>query len=305
MRVLAIDCSTEWLSVAAGDGDGVRAAPRACRPGAFAASRFRWSTPCSPKRGWRSRSRRHRVRRRPRLVHRRAHRLRRRAGTGARRGRCRSCRCPRSKRSRSRRFAAHGATRVVRVPRRADARGLRRRLRARRRGAGASGPRRRCCDPDDVARCRGERLVRRGRWLRRLSRARAARSRCATSTPTLRPERARDRRARAAATRGGRGRRAPRDALPLYVRHRVALDQRRARGGREALMATVPDRLAPLPQRRLAAAASSDDLAYVAALEAQIHAAPWSDGQLPRRARGRLQRARRRARRPHRRVRRA
>ena len=42
-------------------------------------------------------------------------------------------------------------------------------------------------------------------------------------------------------------------------------------------MATVPDRLAPLRSvawRPLA----EDDLAYVAALEAQIHAAPWSHG---------------------------
>ena len=42
-------------------------------------------------------------------------------------------------------------------------------------------------------------------------------------------------------------------------------------------MAAVPDRLAPLRNvawRPLAA----DDLAYVAALEAQIHAAPWSYG---------------------------
>jgi ribosomal-protein-alanine acetyltransferase len=42
-------------------------------------------------------------------------------------------------------------------------------------------------------------------------------------------------------------------------------------------MATVPDRLAPLRSvvwRPLA----DDDLAYVAALEAQIHAAPWSYG---------------------------
>ena len=49
----------------------------------------------------------------------------------------------------------------------------------------------------------------------------------------------------------------------------------------------------------------ASDLAYVAALEAQIHAAPWTARQLPRRARRRLQRAGRRARGAHRRVRRA
>ena len=40
-------------------------------------------------------------------------------------------------------------------------------------------------------------------------------------------------------------------------------------------MATAPDRLAPL-RSVLWRPLSDDDLAYVAALEAQIHAAPWS-----------------------------
>ena len=141
MRILALDTSTEWCSVAVGDGTRWQRARRARRAGALGARCCRWCDAVLAEAGWAlARSRRHRVRRGPRLVHRRSHRLRRGAGTRVRRGPARRRRSRRSRRSRRKRCRAHGWTRVARLPRRADARGLRRRLRASTVTAGGSRP---------------------------------------------------------------------------------------------------------------------------------------------------------------------
>ncbi len=67
-------------------------------------------------------------------------------------------------------------------------------------------------------------------------------------------------------------------ALPLYVRHRVALTtaERKPDSGYSGLMASLPKSFAyaPVVWRPL----RHGDVTYVAALEAQIHAAPWTAG---------------------------
>ena len=114
----------------------------------------------------------------------------------------------------------------------------------------------------------------------RIPRSRARARPRASSTPTLRPTRAVDRRARAAAARRGRGRRRGDGAAALRAAPRRA-DDRRARRRRAPL--THARRWRPLPRyfprpvpewRPL----RDGDVAYVAALEAQIHAAPWTAG---------------------------
>ena len=210
MRILAFDTSTDWLSVAAGDGTAWHARAGARGPGAFGAHAAARSTPCSRERGWRARGpRRHRVRRRPRLVHRRAHRLRRRAGPGVRRRSCRSSPVPTLEALAQAAWRARGMRRACsRASTRGCARSMSPRIVrdgdgvARRARAGGR------CSPDEASLPDGERLARRGRRLRGLSGARVAaglsrrRRRCAS-------RRARDRRARAAAARRGRGGRAP------------------------------------------------------------------------------------------------
>ncbi len=172
-------------------------------------------------------------------------------------------------------------------------------LRELRRPRGAEAGRRR------AARRGWRRVVGRRRRLRRLSGTASTADAWPASMRMRCRTRARSASWRNRGLRAGEGVAAA-DALPLYVRHRVALTsaeraRRRASLRRFAAMATLPAdscRAQSVLWRPLVSA----DVAYVAALEAHIHAAPWTPGQFSRSARSRLQRARRRARGPHRRL---
>ena len=105
MRLLAFDTSTQWLSVACG------AQAYVVRPrGAGGAGAFRAPAAAHRRRARggglvAALARRHRLRRRSRIVYRRAHCLRRRAGLRRWARTFRSCRCPRFWRWRMRRGA--------------------------------------------------------------------------------------------------------------------------------------------------------------------------------------------------------
>ena len=167
----------------------------------------------------------------------------------------------------------------ARVPRRADARGLRRGLRARGGDAGATRRRRPCWRPTDVALPPAARLVRRRRRLRRVSRARATRWACPAWTRRSVPD------ARAIGElalprlAGRRGRRRRACAAAVRAPSRRA-DDRRARRRRAALAMRrwrrCPSR--PCTRRRAGGRCAAPTSPYVAALEAQIHAAPWTPG---------------------------
>ena len=226
-------------------------------------------------------SRRHRVRRRARLVHRRAHRA-----AASRRGWrsapiCRSCRSPRSRRSRRRR----GARTARRACSRASMRGCARSTSPPTRATTTSwrdASRRRSLPPDDVGRVLP---VDAGTWF--------GAGDGFAAYPELAPQLAlsrvdapmRARRARRSASSRCRGwppakAWPPPTRAPLYVRHRVALTTAERAAGRAAL---TMRRWRRCPTSRLAASRSGGrcavgDLAYVAALEAQIHAAPWTLG---------------------------
>ena len=201
----------------------------------------------------------------------------------------------------------HGWTRGRRVSRCADARGLRRRCTsATATGGGNVGapvgrPPPRCvCAP---ARCAT-------RSARAMASPRIRRSRRSSSLAAVDADAAADgavdRRARAAAARRGRGRRRRRRAAALRAPPRGA-DDRRARRRRALVDAMHGDRSPLLPARRCREwrPLRDGDLAYVAALEAQIHAAPWTIGNFRDALAAGYCGARRRARGPHRRVRRA
>ncbi len=200
MKLLAFDTSTQWLTVACLRRRRDGSSATSSRDRRIRSACCRSSTRCSPRPGSAlARPRRHRLRRGPRLVHRRAHRAAasRRASRSARASR--SCPCRRSRRSRSRRGRRMVDARA-RVPRRAHARGLRGRLPSRGRSLGrrararghATGRRRRHRPPQSMARATAlpriptwPRSSRSRAWTQAPSpgRARSPRSRCRESPP--------------------------------------------------------------------------------------------------------------------------
>ncbi len=228
MRILALDTSTELVQRRR-SATARRWHERArARRAAHSERCCRWSRGCSREAGVAlARPRRHRLRRRARLVHRHC------ASPAASRRDSRSapaCRVVRRSHARGARAGGASRARLRRAsspPRRADARGLRRRLRARRRRAGTSAIGARRGRAGDAA---------------PLPAGTAAGSAPATASPPIRrcatrlagalapcdadarARRARDRRARAAAPRRRRRRRRARRRAALRAPPRRADD---------------------------------------------------------------------------------